>query len=201
MKTWSLLFQIAYLVWQEISSGDMTHVSHYYLPVQGLHQPFLAYWKSLVEAPCNGIASQQPASRVACKGFRQIIRLFPRVPYFLKGKSTANNSDSRGLEGCSPEISDHLLQQPSILSPDCCTTHCPNTLICSWRRYASSGFLCLQRCYPMFLQYLLLSQFSIFFLPQICLSNTYPNCLHWKFQSFSLKCSAPITMLCISRIF
>lgn len=109
-------FQSPYPVWQEIPDADLTHFSDYYLPGQGLHQPFLEDQRRIVRSVCIDSASQQPAPSIpphpvySAKGSHQTARPLSKIPYFLKEKRIANNNDSHGLKGCSPKISDHLLQ-------------------------------------------------------------------------------------------
>lgn len=61
MDSLTFPFHSPYPVWQEIPDADLTHFSDYYLPGQGLHQPFLEYQRRIVRSVCIDIASQQPA--------------------------------------------------------------------------------------------------------------------------------------------
>lgn len=58
-------FQSPYPVWQEIPDADLTHFSDYYLPGQGLHQPFLEDQRRIVRSVCIDSASQQPAPGIS----------------------------------------------------------------------------------------------------------------------------------------
>lgn len=131
----------------------------------------------------NSVLPTLPRTVYSAKGSHQIARPLSRTAYFLKEKSIANNHDSHGLKGCSPKISDHLLQLSvfALFFLSTMPTTVPlGTLVCSQLRNTPPAVASAYRVVsPVYLQSLLLSQCSSFYLNS-SLGEAYPSYVHLK---------------------